>query len=165
MEQIFSLGGRLSDPNMNPLYLATLVFVGANMKVYMPSTKDIFQRYLRKFSKNGKLLDADGLGLTDAPAPATGARTGARALNVRCADRGAGTSSGMPARAPQLVAVSRVVGRVGRVVGRVVGTTWLLKLRDCCSGSMGVGRGRTDRAVSGCRTYVRHGGLHQHHYS
>ena len=29
-------------------------------KVYMPPTKDIFQRYLRKFSKAGKLLDADG---------------------------------------------------------------------------------------------------------
>ena len=57
-----ALRGRLFDPNMNPLYLATLVFVGANMKVYMPSTTDIFQRYLRKFSKNGKLLDTDGLG-------------------------------------------------------------------------------------------------------
>ena len=27
VEQIFSLGGRLSDPNMNPAYLATLVFI------------------------------------------------------------------------------------------------------------------------------------------
>ena len=67
MEQIFSLGGRLSDPNMNPAYLAILVFIGANRKVYMPPTKDIFQRYLRKFSKAGKLIDADGLGFADIP--------------------------------------------------------------------------------------------------
>ena len=25
----------------------------------MPSTKDIWQRYLKKFSKNGKLLETD----------------------------------------------------------------------------------------------------------
>ena len=50
VEQIFSLGGRLSDPNMNPAYLATLVFVGSNIKVYMPPKLDIWQRYLRKFS-------------------------------------------------------------------------------------------------------------------
>ena len=46
VEQIFSLGGRLSDPNIDPNYLATLVFMGANMKVYMPPVKDIWQRYL-----------------------------------------------------------------------------------------------------------------------
>ena len=59
VEQIFSLGGRLSDPNMNPSYLATLVFIGSNMKIYMPPKNEIYQRYLRKFSKNGKLLEAD----------------------------------------------------------------------------------------------------------
>jgi hypothetical protein len=64
VEQIFSLGGRLSDPNMNPAYLATLVFIGANCKVYMPPTKDIWQRYLRKFTKQGKLLEDHSLGLT-----------------------------------------------------------------------------------------------------
>ena len=57
VEQIFSLGGRLSDPNMNPAYLATLVFIGSNYKFYMPPVKDIWQRYLRKFSKQGKLLE------------------------------------------------------------------------------------------------------------
>ena len=59
VEQIFSLGGRLSDPNMNPAYLASLVFIGSNQKAYMPSTKDIWQRYLRKFTKNGKLLETE----------------------------------------------------------------------------------------------------------
>ena len=52
----------LSDPNMNPAYLATLVFIGSNYKVYMPAKNDIWQRYLRKFSKGGKLLEAE-LGL------------------------------------------------------------------------------------------------------
>ena len=67
VEQIFSLGGRLSDPNINPSYLATLVFIGSNRKIFMPSKEAILQRYLRKFSKNGKLLDAD-LGLVTANA-------------------------------------------------------------------------------------------------
>ena len=62
VEQIFSLGGRVSDPNINPDYLATLVFVGSNYKVYMPPKKDIYQRYLCKFTKGGKLLEAE-LGL------------------------------------------------------------------------------------------------------
>jgi hypothetical protein len=55
---------------MNPSYLATLVFMGSNQKVYMPPVKDVWQRYLRKFTKQGKLLEADGIGLGDAPAPA-----------------------------------------------------------------------------------------------
>ena len=50
---------RIHEPTV---YLATLVFIGSNRKVYMPSKKDIFQRYLRKFTKGGKLLEAD-LGL------------------------------------------------------------------------------------------------------
>ena len=79
VEQIFSLGGRLSDPNMNPAYLATLVFIGSNLKVYMPPMKDIFQRYLCKFSKNGKLLEQD-LGLTTA-APVSGAASSSTAPN------------------------------------------------------------------------------------
>ena len=50
-------------------WLLFFVIIGGNMKVYMPPTKDmIFQRYLRNFSKNGKLLDTDGLGFADAPA-------------------------------------------------------------------------------------------------
>jgi len=47
---------------MNPAYLATLVFIGSNYKVYMPAKNEIWQRYLRKFSKGGKLLGAE-LGL------------------------------------------------------------------------------------------------------
>ena len=49
--------GRLSDRNINPAYLSTLVFVGSNLKLYVPPMNDIWQRYLRKFSKNGKLLE------------------------------------------------------------------------------------------------------------
>ena len=62
---------------MNPGYLATLVFIGANHKGYMPPVKDIWQRYLRKFTKNGKLLEmelGDSILMADedesAPAPA-----------------------------------------------------------------------------------------------
>ena len=58
------LGGRLSDPNMDPSYSATLVFVGSNEKVYMPPKTDIYQRYQRKFSKQGKQLEAN-LGLQE----------------------------------------------------------------------------------------------------
>ena len=61
---------------MNPGYLATLVFVGSNEKMFTPAAADDFQRYLRKFSKNGKLIEVD-LGMdsttdstTNAPAPA-----------------------------------------------------------------------------------------------
>ena len=57
---------RKSDPG----YLGRLVYMGSNRKAYMPPVKDIFQRYLRKFSKAGKLLEADGLGFADAPAAA-----------------------------------------------------------------------------------------------
>ena len=42
----------------------TLVFIGANYKFYMPPVKDIWQRYLRKFTKQGKLLEND-LGLAE----------------------------------------------------------------------------------------------------
>jgi hypothetical protein len=33
--------------------------VGSNAKVYKPPKKDVEQRYLRKFSKNGKTLLVD----------------------------------------------------------------------------------------------------------
>ena len=58
--------GRLSDRNINPAYLSTLVFVGSNLKLYVPPMNDIWQRHLRKFSKNGKLLEdaCPDLGLT-----------------------------------------------------------------------------------------------------
>ena len=59
---------RCIEPGI-PQGLAMLVFIGSNEKVCMPPTKDIFQRYLRKFSKAGKLLGAEGLGFLDAPAP------------------------------------------------------------------------------------------------
>ena len=39
------------------------MFVGSNLKMYMPPTKDIWQRYLRKFSKNVASLSRKPLGL------------------------------------------------------------------------------------------------------
>ena len=38
--------------------------IGANEKVYMPPKREIWQRYLRKFTKQGKLLETD-LGLME----------------------------------------------------------------------------------------------------
>ena len=54
VEQIFSLGGRLSDPNMIPSYLATLVLIGSNEKLFMPAKNDIFQRYLRSICTSSR---------------------------------------------------------------------------------------------------------------
>ena len=61
-ERVGEAAVALSDPNINPAYLACLVFIGSNSKVFMPTKDAILQRYIRKFSKHGKLLDAD-LGL------------------------------------------------------------------------------------------------------
>ena len=58
----------LMHPNMNPGYLATLVFVGSNRKLYMPPKNVMWQRYLRKLSKNGKLLESE-LGLIEVTPP------------------------------------------------------------------------------------------------
>ena len=49
---------------MNPAYLASLVFIGSNRKIYMPPKSAIWQRYLLKYSKNGQLLETDA-GLTE----------------------------------------------------------------------------------------------------
>ena len=57
--------GHPSDPHR---YLATLTFVGNNEKVYMPPKKDIWQRYLCKFTKQGKLLESD-VGLLEETLP------------------------------------------------------------------------------------------------
>ena len=35
--------------------------MGANQKVHMPPVKDVWQRYLSKLTKQGKLLEADGI--------------------------------------------------------------------------------------------------------
>ena len=56
-EQTFSRAGQLSDPNINPIYLARLTKIGINKKVYEPPFKDIKNGYYKKFSKNGQLAE------------------------------------------------------------------------------------------------------------
>ena len=52
VEQIFSLAGRLSDPNLDPHRLPTLVRIHFNKKAFMPSKQAIRERYsFRKYRK------------------------------------------------------------------------------------------------------------------
>ena len=51
VEQVFSLSGRLSDPNMDPEYLGILTSVGRGKKIYKPPVSEIFQLYLTRFGK------------------------------------------------------------------------------------------------------------------
>ena len=45
VEQVFSRAGRISDPNMDPAYLGTLVMVGMNKKNYSPPLNAIKELY------------------------------------------------------------------------------------------------------------------------
>ncbi|KAL1508770.1 hypothetical protein AB1Y20_004865 [Prymnesium parvum] len=48
VEQVFSLAGRLSDPSLDPAHMELLVRIHFNKKAYMPSLKDIRERYFLK---------------------------------------------------------------------------------------------------------------------
>lgn len=58
VEQVFSRAGKLSDPNVNPHYLGTLVKVAMNKKNFKPTVKDIKARYYAKFRGRGFLEDS-----------------------------------------------------------------------------------------------------------
>ena len=45
--------GLRSDPNMDPLYLSTLVMVGVNRNKFKPSVKAIKELYYKKFRGQG----------------------------------------------------------------------------------------------------------------
>ena len=49
IEQIFSRSGNLSDPNMDPHFLALLTKIGKNKAAYKPSHKEILAKYYAKF--------------------------------------------------------------------------------------------------------------------
>ena len=53
VEQVFSRAGNLSDPNMDPEYLAHLVMVGINKKSYKPSTANVKDKYNELFRGQG----------------------------------------------------------------------------------------------------------------
>ena len=66
-EQLFSRSGKLSDDNgkMDPHRLAVWTSIGVNRRVYEPSVQQIMERYFLKFSKGGKTVHDDDLGLID----------------------------------------------------------------------------------------------------
>ena len=53
VEQIFSRAGLLSDPNLDPDHLATLVKVGYNKKAYEPMVKAIQRSTMRCSAARG----------------------------------------------------------------------------------------------------------------
>ena len=56
-EQLFSLAGRLSDENGrgDPERLGVWASIAANASTYMPTHKQILQRYMSKFAQGGVL--------------------------------------------------------------------------------------------------------------
>mmetsp|Transcript_22988 Transcript_22988/g.62962 ORF Transcript_22988/g.62962 Transcript_22988/m.62962 type:complete len:160 (-) Transcript_22988:64-543(-) len=63
VEQIFSLAGRLADPNMLPENLTRFTRVHFNGKAYKPPCDAILVRYMKLFTKAGQHaedLNADG---------------------------------------------------------------------------------------------------------
>ena len=73
VEQIFSLAGRLSDPNLDPHRLPTLVRIHFNKKAFMPSKLDIRKRYVLKFRKAGQSHDEEDEVESNATAEASSA--------------------------------------------------------------------------------------------
>ena len=57
VEQVFSRAGRISNPNMTPAYLGTLVMVGMNKKNYSPPLNAIKELYYSKFRGKGHKME------------------------------------------------------------------------------------------------------------
>ena len=53
VEQVFSRACNLSDPNMDPEFLAYLVMIAVNKKAFMPSLKAIKDKYYEMFRGRG----------------------------------------------------------------------------------------------------------------
>lgn len=61
VEMVFSRAGNLSDPNMDPEFLAHLVMVLINKKSYKPSIDAIKDKYFELFrGKGGEGQEAEG---------------------------------------------------------------------------------------------------------
>ena len=59
VEQVFSRAGNLSDPNMDPEFLAHLVMAAANKKAFKPSLQMIKDKYFELFRGKGGAEDED----------------------------------------------------------------------------------------------------------
>ena len=53
VEQIFSRAGNLSDPNMDPEFLAQLVMIAVNKKAFLPSLTQIKSKYFAMYRGKG----------------------------------------------------------------------------------------------------------------
>ena len=71
VEQIFSLAGRLSNPNLDPHRLPMLVRIHCNQKTFMLSKQAIRERYFRKYRKAGQSHDEEDEVESDATAEAS----------------------------------------------------------------------------------------------
>jgi hypothetical protein len=64
VEQLFSRSGNLSDPNIDPDFLAALTSISVNKKVYKPAVSDIkdmfFKLYRGKAAEASAASDAAG---------------------------------------------------------------------------------------------------------
>ena len=63
VEQLFSRAGLLTDPNMDPQFLAKLTSIAMNKAAYEPSTSEIKAKYFDKYRGKG------GEGLPSAAGP------------------------------------------------------------------------------------------------
>ena len=58
--QVFSRAGNLSDPNIDPEFLAHLVMVSVNKKAFQPSIEAIKNKYYELYRGKGGAGDGDG---------------------------------------------------------------------------------------------------------
>ena len=72
VEQVFSRAGNLSDPNMDPEYLASLTIIAVNQKAFWPTDAMIKDKYYEMFrGKGGEGMD-EGSGSGDGARPFEG---------------------------------------------------------------------------------------------
>ena len=58
--EVFSRAGNLSDPNIDPEFLAHLVMVSVNKKAFQPSIEAIKNKYYELYRGKGGAGDGDG---------------------------------------------------------------------------------------------------------
>ena len=61
VEQVFSRAGLLSDPNIDPEFLARMVMLAVNKKWFKPSVQAIKDKYYEMFRGEGGAVSEDQL--------------------------------------------------------------------------------------------------------
>jgi hypothetical protein len=69
VEQLFSRSGNLSDPNMDPEFLAALTSIGVNKKVYKPTVSEIKDMFFKLYRGKGAeaSVTSDAVGVCASP--------------------------------------------------------------------------------------------------